>query len=63
MRGLLDSLKAPARRLQQERLTRQLSSLTKAQLKRLLKDDDTYRIKPLRNKIYGELIRRVRANA
>ena len=59
MVGRLD-LRGPAKELHQVRVERQLQSLSKAQLHKLLSDKTTFRIKPLRNKVYGELIRRVR---
>ena len=59
MQGLLDGIKGPAEKLQLKRADRQLKWMTKAQLKSMLKDKETFNIVPLRKKIYGELMRRI----
>ena len=60
MYHLLDGLKAPSVKLLNQRMERQLWMFSKAELKAALRDDTVYRLRPLRNRIYAELIRRIR---
>ena len=60
MYQMLDGLKAPTLKLLNQRMERQLWMFSKAELKAALADDTVYRIRPLRNRIYAELIRRIR---